>query len=420
MTALARTASTGAVLARLLDTPALAAQVAALDAPALGALVRAVGLEDAGELVALATTEQLVAVFDEDLWRSAAPGGDDRFDAARFVIWLEVLLEAGDTAVARQLAALPEDLVTLALAEQLWVFDGDALAAGVTAIDDQNEADQLDKELDSALCEDLDGYQLISRRPDGWDAVLTAVLALDRDHRALLVRILDRLAAISADAIDEAGGLHAALTAADTLVEDAAGARDDRRAAIGHVSGADARAFLTLASRPGDVAVRDPITRAYFRSLAPPTTTRHDAAEVDGLRALLAQLADDDAAVDRRRALADTTGEPAVLAVLRALADLDAACATERQRELAYLANLLVAGASHARGRDRRAVRPIEAARAAVAVVDRGLAIAAIGTTPLAALRCHGADALFRLGWAELHRADHNRHAATDLDVLRA
>ena len=45
------------------------------------------------------TLEQLREVFDEDLWRSARPGQDEAFDAARFVVWLEVLLEAGEELV---------------------------------------------------------------------------------------------------------------------------------------------------------------------------------------------------------------------------------------------------------------------------------------------------------------------------------
>src|SRR5574340_561157 len=55
--------------------------------------IERVGLEDAGELMALATTEQLLHVFDETLWTSAAPGRDERLDPERFAVWLEVMLE---------------------------------------------------------------------------------------------------------------------------------------------------------------------------------------------------------------------------------------------------------------------------------------------------------------------------------------
>jgi hypothetical protein len=81
MSSLVRTqpASSTRLLMRILDRPELLAAVRELPAPVLGRLIDRVGLEDAGELVALATTEQLQGVFDQDLWRAAAPGEDERF-----------------------------------------------------------------------------------------------------------------------------------------------------------------------------------------------------------------------------------------------------------------------------------------------------------------------------------------------------
>lgn len=57
---------TRALLTRLIEMPDLAATIQALPAERFAALVRELGVEDAGELVALATTEQLVQAFDED------------------------------------------------------------------------------------------------------------------------------------------------------------------------------------------------------------------------------------------------------------------------------------------------------------------------------------------------------------------
>lgn len=421
-TSLRRHAPVGprALLARLLDEPALPAQIAALPPRTLGALIRGVGLEDAGELVALATTEQLVAVFDEDLWRADRPGEDEAFDAARFATWLEVLLEAGDAVVARQLAALPEDLVTMALHQHVLVLDMDALADEIQATDDEDEVERVEKALESGLSEELDRYRLVARRTDGWDAVLAAVLALDRDHHALLVRILDRLVAIGGEEI-EAHGLHAVLTADEMLASDAAAERDDRRAAIGHVAPRDAAAFLKLALDPAAPPERDAITRAYFRALT--RTVAPAVPDAGALRDLLARVErDDDDGGDRRRQLAATTGELAITAALRVLAAADPVRASERQAELAYLANVLVAGATTGAGRDRRPVRPVEAARAALAIVDRGLALAAAGSgaAPAAIVAARTADELFRLGWARLHRDARQKHAANDLDVLGA
>src|SRR5437899_3187478 len=116
------------LLARILEQPGLVSAVQALPPAALLRLIDRVGLEDAGELVALATVEQLRRVFDEDVWRSARPGEDERFDAARFTLWLEVMVEAGERFAADKLAELPEDEVALALHHQVLVISLDELA----------------------------------------------------------------------------------------------------------------------------------------------------------------------------------------------------------------------------------------------------------------------------------------------------
>jgi hypothetical protein len=42
-----------------------------------------VGLEDACELIALATTDQLGRIFDEELWSASRPGEAERFSPER-------------------------------------------------------------------------------------------------------------------------------------------------------------------------------------------------------------------------------------------------------------------------------------------------------------------------------------------------
>jgi hypothetical protein len=154
------------LLARILESPGLATGVQALPAPALARLIDTVGLEDAGEIVAFATAEQLAGVFDEDLFRSDRPGGDERFDAGRLLVWLEVMMEAGDTFVAERLASLPEDLVTLALREHLLVLGADELLAEMRGMD-EDEGSAVEKALSNCLSEEIDEYQLIARRHRG-------------------------------------------------------------------------------------------------------------------------------------------------------------------------------------------------------------------------------------------------------------
>ena len=74
------------LLNHILENPRLVEGVRELPGPALNRLIRSVGLEDAAELVALATTEQLEQVFDEDLWRAGDAGQLEHFDPARFAL----------------------------------------------------------------------------------------------------------------------------------------------------------------------------------------------------------------------------------------------------------------------------------------------------------------------------------------------
>ncbi|HVV82952.1 MAG TPA: DUF6178 family protein, partial [Kofleriaceae bacterium] len=259
------------LLARVLDDRELVAAVQELEPRALARLIDPVGLEDAGELIALATTDQLVQVFDEDLWRGDRPGRDEAFDAARFIVWLEVMLEAGAAFTARRVAELPEELVVHALHQQVVVLDLDALAVEVSELGEEGEP--IEKALEGCLYHELDAYRVIARRHDGFDAIVTVLVALDEEHHDTLVRILERCCALSARDVDDAGGLYDLLTSEELLAGDVAADREDRRAREGYVAPSQAAAFLALAASTELSAARtqgrDAVTRAYFRELAP-------------------------------------------------------------------------------------------------------------------------------------------------------
>src|SRR3954470_7072523 len=103
------------LLMRILERPGLAAAVRELPGAVLGKLIDRIGLEDAGDLVALATTAQLERVFDDDLWRAEKAGDDETFRPERFALWLRVMLEAGESFLVQRLCELPQDLVALAV-----------------------------------------------------------------------------------------------------------------------------------------------------------------------------------------------------------------------------------------------------------------------------------------------------------------
>ncbi|MES1188577.1 MAG: DUF6178 family protein [Myxococcales bacterium] len=400
----------------MLETPELPAQIQALPAPVLGKLIAHVGLEDAGELVALATTEQLACVFDEDLWQSPEAGQDERFDSERFVLWLSILLEAGDRAVAERLAELPQDLVTLAFHRHVLVLTEDALRAELTADDDEAEA--AEKAFESCLSEELDEYQLIWRGGDGWDDVLSALLAFDRDHHDLAVDLLERCAQLSREYIDDNGGLYEVLSSDEMLESDLAAERETRRAEHGYVAPSQAAAFLRLARKPdaagSSLPERDPLTRAYFRELSrSQAPTPHAAASASAatgaataavggrLAGLLVASGITREATPRLLSSATAASDVSLLqSALSRLAEIAPAAANERSEELAYLSNVLVAGCSV----EGRRLRPLEAVEHAIAAVSLGLWLLGGGAAenPAAAaeqLAQHPCDALFRLAF---------------------
>lgn len=394
------------LLARVLETPELSAQIQALPAPVLGKLIEHVGLADAGELVALATTEQLADVFDEELWRSARVGEDERFDSDRFLLWLEVMLEAGDAFVAARLSELPQDLLTLAFHRHVLVIGLDDLRAELTADDD--EADAAEKAFESCLSEELEDFQLIWRGGDGWDAVLAALLAFDRDHHTLCSELLERCASLCREHLDDAGGLYAVLSSDEMLEVDLAAERETRRAERGFVAPSTATAFLRAARGPlgsqTPFTEHDPTTRAYFRDLVPQAApaavagTRQSPGAPAPLASLLRAAGIAESAVPPLLTSKRACVEPALLVGLRRLAEKAPEQFAARSEELAYLSNVLVAGGD----RGGQALRPVEAVEQAIATVNLGLELACGAAKPSPArleevLMRYPADGLFRL-----------------------
>lgn len=214
-----------------------------LDAHQLRSAITRAGLEDAGPLVALASDEQLLAVLDEDLWKNERPGEVEVFDAARFATWIEVLLEAGEKAAADRVAALPEELLILGLVRHVLVVDRHELFNTLAGGDDESAL--IDKALESCVSVDLGDHTLISRNYDGFDAIITVLLAMDHDHRELVERALMRCCRISAERIDDCGGLYEVLSAPELLEGEAADQREHRRTEKGYVAPERAKEFLT-------------------------------------------------------------------------------------------------------------------------------------------------------------------------------
>lgn len=414
------------LLYHVLEEPQLMAAVRELPAPALVRLIHHVGLEDAGELIALTSTQQLGQVFDAELWQAAEPGSDETFRPERFAMFLHLLYEAGETFVVERLQAMPRELLTLAVHKLLLVIDIDALTVRFNSagrfFDDG--MDRVVRAVEDAHFEEWEEFRLIGRDPNAFEDVWNALLALDRENHELVRYIMERCCDMDGELIEESG-LYAVLNDEDMLENDLASERGDRRAAQGFVAPADARAFLELARRETiDEALdgRDPISRAYFRELEPeqPVSRAERALpagaatpDVGRLLAVLrkANVFDDErdapspskllaeaeskpraAARARKKAPAKAAARTAKVTVtelttaarssdegtrrltlmassLLSLREVDSALHAQRTEELGFLANVLVAGSKH----DGRTYRPVESIECALAACSIGI-----------------------------------------------
>jgi hypothetical protein len=421
-------------LARLFDTPLLARVVPHVAPETLHQLIRYRGLDACGELVASATPEQVTSVLDLDLWRAATPGRDARFDEERFGEWLELLVDTGDSVAARIVAAIDHDLVVAGLSRYVRVFDPATLAP-VASDDDES----IGTTASGGLASELGGYVVRARRTDAWDAIVTLLLALDADHPDFFHAVMAGCRRLS-NSTPEIDGLDDLLMAPEQRLHDVAAARERRQSQQGYSTPADARAFLQMArqprhQRPGAAPSINPLAAAYFRA-ADDVTASHDrnprpqqqgALEpstgdnvAESLDEVVALLAEAGLVPERPRALLEgTAAQPSRLTRVRPLMeyvrDTDDAAYFTRSRELAFLANTLVAGCSV----QARPFTAQEASDAAVGICNLGLehwparwpegaddATPAVdlGTAlPETFLVDHDLVMAFEVGWAVLH-----------------
>jgi hypothetical protein len=404
------------ILSRIQGTPQLVQVVQALEPRVLYELVRHCGLEDCGEIVSLATSEQLVRIFDDDLWRSDAGGDEDQFDADRFGLWLEVLVEADVAAAAQKIALMDFDFVAAALSRHLLVLDQDSLLFGEVAADPGANFDPLENAravmeqhaLENTPSHEVGGFGVIAKRGESWDALLSLLIRLEDEHRPFFGRLMKRCSQLSTEYLVDNGGLWEVLTSDEQMMADISGDREQRREEAGYVSPSQAAAFLKLSrargSRDGGAAAEsDPVSARYFRELRHEAKTRGEGSFAR------------EAATEHPQLRASTTvlpgprGKPPLLteattpdgnrlarirAQLQLVLERDAAAYSRRTEELAYLANVLIAGCSFA----SRRFRDVEAADAVLAVCNLGLE-----NWPRGANTDQDLVAVFRIGWSVLY-----------------
>src|SRR5262249_50407359 len=255
------------LLDRILNTPSLEHVVPRLRPDLLHRVIQTCGLEDCGEIVALATPEQLARIFDLDLWRAAQPGRDEQFDADRFGVWLEVLVESGAAAAAQKLAGMDVDLVIAGLAQHTLVYDRAAVTPYETTDGELITfyADAISV-FDNGLTFDVGGYLLVAKRADSWEAIVEVLTSLDAGHPDYFRQVMRGCRKLS-NSGREVDGLDDLLPEGDQVMFDLAVDREQRREKQGYVTPAQARAFLQMSRelRLGIDAMppANPLARAY-------------------------------------------------------------------------------------------------------------------------------------------------------------
>jgi hypothetical protein len=416
-----RSRSSGRLLDRILNTPQLARVVPELPPEVLHRLIQHCGLEDCGELLALTTPGQLTRVFDLDLWRAAAPGRDEQFDADRFGTWLEVMVDAGLSSAAVTLAAIDGSLLAAALVQHVRVFDYAAVAPFITI--DGNVAPGA--EFAEGVRTEIGGYVVTARRVEWWDAITAVLNALADEHGVVFDRVMRGCCRLSSSR-PEIDGLDDLLTANEQAMFDVARDREVRGDAQGYATPAQARTFLQISRRldrrQASVPPRDPVTAAYFRNVEAQMTTVTDVEspslddlpareQSPGAIAAIVELLQDAGVIPGpTRALLEApqrTTTPRLARIRAQLAfvrDRDSNAYTIRQAELAYLANAIAAGATI----QSRVVPAEEASEAVMAVCNLGLEnwpdrwVASMAARD-ELLIDHDLVTVFQVGWTVLH-----------------
>jgi len=442
--ALRKAQSPKQLLTTLTDNPALPAFVRTLSTPVLKRLIDHVGLRDAGDLIALTSTDQMRDLFEVSLWETLIPGQPERLRPERFLEWLDVMLAVSPAFAAQRLIELGDTFVTLNLAPLITVID-----RGVGAEHQEGTCFCVLCQLGErdVPFEVIDEYIVTGIHDDEWDAIKTLLVELEGEDANFLNRVLARCSSAPTVRDFNADG--------QELLDDETYERDQRRERSGFVTPEIAASFLKTArqSSRDDLAAQsgyDVVSQRYFdqlaaaalQSAAMATTDPADIADPETvpdqarftptqIRALETALAEAEIIGDRRPALLtgpQNTREPTIELQLRLdrlqleRPDLFGA----RLGELVFLANVLMSGSWYQGAR----FTETEAARAAIACANLGLDLLVDrrGST-----RAVDRDAfvesilesrpgivrLFQIGWNAI-QALPLRSAGALLDALRA
>jgi len=342
-------ATTQSLMARLLNTPDLPAIVPRLPPEVLHRVILACGLEDCSEFVALATPAQLGRVLDLDLWRARTPGTEERLDPDRFGVWLEVLLEAGTDVAADKLAGLELDLVVGGIAQHIAVFDVVAATPYIMLDGEEMQAPMSGR----TRAAEIGGYVIETRRTSAWDAILQLLAFLAAERPEFFHRLMRGCVRLSSGTREEDAS-HDLLEDAEQHVFDLASGREGRREREGYVTPQQAHAFLRSARAlklDADAPTRNAAARAYFRAFEPvlpevaaPSAQAPEGAPAEPPVEPVLEVLREAGVLAAAPRLLPAAGDPPSSRL--AQIETHAASHPECAEDLAYLANVIVAGCS--------------------------------------------------------------------------
>lgn len=333
---------------KILDNPNLPAYIAHLESPILNRLINYVGKEDAQELIAHATPEQVKDLIEVDVFSNSAPGREEQFDPDRFLEWLVLFEDLGPGFLAEKVVGLGEGILALTLDKHVVVVD--VTRVGVT-----------DNHFEAVAIETFANYGVLPKDEDSWPQlreILTLVWDADPDFiETVLARCCQRRSLMS-EQTHIAGN--------DTLDVDVAFEREGSRRAKGFVTPLSAAVFLGEAKGASieDLLIGvtyDPVTAMHLRAIRAQRAARGEVhqrsadqremaksdAEPGNIEDLLVE-----AKVLRPSAATSLLSGPRretdleLRSLMRALGDRDHEALEQRFDEILFLANTLVAGTS--------------------------------------------------------------------------
>ena len=293
------------------------------------------------------------------------------------------------------------------------------------------------------------GYLVRARRTDSWDAIVALLVTLEIEHNPFFHEVMQGCRSLS-NSRPEIDGLDDLLMAPEQHLQDVAIERERRRSLQGYATPADARAFLQMARQPLAASVptaTNPVAAAYFRAAeeeadstpkstpadAPDGAAHHDSADVlaqedadiaASVEAVFELLAEAGVVPDRPRALLEAADDnprgsntPILWRLMKFVLHHDDTAHLARSRELAFLANTLLAGCSV----QSRPFTPREASDAVACICNLGLecwpagwpgaiphgpSSSELGTAspPDPLLVDHELVTAFEVGWSVLYR----------------